>query len=137
MIAHIYTGLASYWSDYMLEIKLTILAGLGAGAWLADASTALDIKGWDEMGLKAILLFAVYYIGRLFLLAQKEHKEEMAATWKAHKEEAEVREARMCGALQKTAESMERIADSNEEQLGHFRNFVKGAIDDKMRGPHS
>lgn len=120
-------------SDYLTEIKLTIAASLGFIAWLADINPALDLKGWDEVGLKAVLLFAVFYIGKLFLQAQRDHKTEMAETWNSHKKESGDREDRMCIALEKHADSLERIADLNEEQLQHFRSFVRGAIEDKMK----
>lgn len=115
------------------EIKLTVAAALGLSAWLADASAELNVKSWEELGLKTILLFAVYYIGRLFLNAQKEHKAEMVETWKTHKEETAKREEKMCAALEKHSVSLELIADLNKEQLLHFRAFVKGAVDDKMK----
>lgn len=126
----------SHLASHATEIKLTLAAALGLGAWLAEASPELNVKSWEEIGLKGILLFAVYYIGRLFLTAQKEHKAEMSETWKAHKEETAKREEKMCAALEKHSVSLERIADLNEEQLLHFRAFVKGAVDDKMK-PHS
>lgn len=122
-------------SDYCTEIKLTLAAIIGMSAWLADASAAMDLKGWDEIGLKGILLFAVYYIGRLFLQAQKEHKAEMIATWETHKADSARREDRMVTALDQTGTRLERIAELGEEQLTHFRSFVKAAIDDKLK-PH-
>jgi hypothetical protein len=125
----------NFTEHFLTEIKLTILAFIGMGAWLADASQSLDLKGWDEMGLKGILLASVFFIGKLFLQSQRDHKEEMAETWKTHKAESVEREERMCDALDKHAVSLERIADLNEEQLQHFRSFVKGAVDEKMR-PH-
>lgn len=120
-------------SDYLIEIKLTVAGAFGVLAWLADIYPSLDLKGWDEVGLKAVLLFAVFYIGKLFLQAQRDHKSEMAETWKSHKRESGEREDRMCAALEKHADSLERIADLNEEQLQHFRSFVRGAIEDKMK----
>ena len=123
----------SHIAAHLTEIKLTAAALLGVGAWLADASADFDVKGWEEMSLKVILLFAVFYIGRLFLQSQKEHKAEMAQTWAAHKEETSKREEKMCAALDKHSVSLERIADLNEEQLLHFRSFVKGAVDEKMK----
>lgn len=123
----------SHLASHLTELKITLAAVLGFGAWLADTSADLNVKGWEEIGLKGILLFAVYYIGRLFLNAQKEHKAEMTETWKTHKEETAKREDKMCEALAKHSVSLERIADLNEEQLLHFRSFVKGAVDDKMK----
>jgi hypothetical protein len=123
----------SHLATHATEIKLTLAASLGLSAWLADASGELNVKGWEEIGLKGILLFAVYYIGRLFLAAQKEHKAEMAETWKAHKEETGKREEKMCAALEKHSVSLERIADLNEEQLLHFRGFVKASVDAQMK----
>jgi hypothetical protein len=125
MIAHI--------TAHITEIKMTLAALLGATAWLADASDDLSIAGWEEASLKGILLFAVFYIGRLFLQAQKDHKAEMTLVWQSHKEESTKREERMCAALDKHSVSLERIADLNEEQLLHFRSFVKGAVDAQMR----
>jgi len=115
------------------EIKLTVTAMVGFAAWLADTSADLNVKGWEEIGLKGILLFGVYYIGRLFLQAQREHKAEITETWKIHKEETAKREEKMVAALEKHSVSLERIADLNEEQLEHFRAFVKSAVDEKMK----
>ncbi len=125
----------NFTEHFLTEIKLTLLALIGLGAWVADASQSLNLQGWDEVGLKGILLAAVFFIGKLFLQSQRDHKAEMTETWKLHKEESTAREERMCTALDKHAVSLERIAELNEEQLQHFRGFVKNAIEDKMR-PH-
>lgn len=118
---------------YILEIKLTIVGLIGLGAFIADTSDALGARSLEDMSLKVICLLAVIFIGRLFLQSQKEHKAEMTETWRIHKEEADKREDKMVAALEKHSVSLERIADLNEEQLLHFRSFVKGAVDDKMK----
>jgi hypothetical protein len=41
----------------------------------------------------------------------------------------------MVTALDQTGARLERIAELGEEQLTHFRSFVKAAIDDKLK-PH-
>lgn len=126
MLAHLAT--------HATEIKLTLAAVLGFSAWLADA-TGPDITGWEEIGLKGILLFAVYYIGRLFLSAQKEHKHEMKETWDLHKTESLKREERMAEAMTKQTVSLEKLCEISQEQVEHFRAFVKSAVDEKMK-PH-
>lgn len=123
----------SHLVNHVTEVKLTLAAALGLTAWIADASGELNVKGWEEIGLKGILLFAVYYIGRLFLQAQRDHKKELEETWRLHKAESSVREERMCITLEKQCASLDRIAELNEEQCGHFRAFVKTAVDEKMK----
>jgi hypothetical protein len=122
-------------ATHATEIKLTAAAVLGFSAWLADASGDQEIKGWEEIGLKGILLFAVYYIGRLFLSAQREHKAEMKETWDLHKTESLKREERMAEAMTKQTVSLEKLCEISQEQVEHFRAFVKSAVDEKMR-PH-
>lgn len=125
----------SHIAAHATEIKLTLAAALGFSAWLADASGELNVKGWEEIGLKGILLFAVYYIGRLFLSTQKEHKAEMKETWDLHKTESLKREERMAEAMSKQTVSLEKLCEISQEQVEHFRAFVKSAVDEKMK-PH-
>jgi len=122
-------------ATHATEIKLTLAAVLGLSAWLADASGELNVKGWEEIGLKGMLLFAVYYIGRLFLSAQREHKAEMKEIWDLHKAESLKREERMAEAMTKQTVSLEKLCEISQEQVEHFRAFVKNAIDEKMK-PH-
>ena len=122
-------------ATHATEIKLTLAAVLGLSAWLADASGELNDKGWEEIGLKGMLLFAVYYIGRLFLSAQREHKAEMKEIWDLHKAESLKREERMAEAMTKQTVSLEKLCEISQEQVEHFRAFVKSAVDEKMK-PH-
>ena len=129
---------------HITEIKLTLAGMVGAAAFIADSSEQLDMKGWEEASLKVLLILSVIFIGKLFLDAQKTHKAEIAETWKVHKDEmakaveankaeAAKREDKMCEFMERQSGCLERIAELTEEQVDHFRAFVKSAVDEKMK----
>jgi hypothetical protein len=116
---------------FIFQTKLLGATVIGGGAFLADLMS--DTKGWDEMTLKVVLGVALIYISRLFLQSQKDHKQEMQVMQNNHKLESRQREDSMRESVDRQASCLERLVDLTQEQVDHFRTFVKTAVDDKMK----
>ncbi len=123
-------------SAHLTEIKLTLAALVGFAAYLADASADLDVKGWEELGLKGILLFAVYYIGKLFLDSQKAHKAEQQDTWAAHKADAAAREAKLLAALDASTQTGRELLALTKEQTDYFKAVTRNIVDERLKSQH-
>lgn len=121
-------------ADYATEIKLTIAAAVGFAAWLADASEQLNIKGWEEAGLKGLLILAVIFIGRLFLEAQKTHKAEIQATWDVHKKDVEVREAKLHQCIADNTKCLTELTALTREQTDYFKSVTRNLVNEKLNG---
>jgi signal transduction protein with GAF and PtsI domain len=121
-------------TQHLTEVKLTLAALVGFSAWLADASTELNLQGVDEMGVKAMLAAALVYVGKLFLDAQKAHKAEMKETWDAHKKDAEAREAKYCAALESNSEQLGKLVNLTSEQTEYFKTVTRNIVDEKLKG---
>jgi hypothetical protein len=124
----------SHLAAHLTEIKLTLAAMVGITAWLADTSQELDIKGWEELGLKAILLFAVIFIGRLFLDAKREHKAEIQATWDAHKKDVEIREAKLQQCIGDNTKCLTELTALTKEQTEYFKAVTRNVVNEKLNG---
>jgi len=120
--------------DHLTELKLTIAAVVGFGAWLADSSEQLNVKGWEELGLKGLLLFAVFYIGRLFLDCQKTHKAEIQATWEAHKKDVETREAKLLQCMGDNTRCLNELSALTKEQTDYFKTVTRNLVNEKLTG---
>jgi hypothetical protein len=123
----------SHLSAHLLEIKLTLAAIVGLAAGIADATKTLDANGWEELGLKGLLLFAVYYIGRLFLDANKAHKAEMQSTWEAHKAEAATRESKLVNAIEANSKGLSELTALTKEQTDYFKTVTRNIVDEKLK----
>ena len=119
-------------SEHVVEIKLTLAALLGIAAGIADASSALDAKGWEEIGIKGLLLFAVYYIGKLFLDANKAHKAEMQQARDAHQADAEKREDKLVAALDANSKSLTELTELTKEQTDYFKTVTRNIVAEKL-----
>lgn len=124
----------SHLVNHVTEIKLTLAAIVGFAAWLADASEQLNIKGWEEFGLKGILLACVVTIGKLFLEAQKTHKAEIQATWEAHKKDVEVREAKLHQCIGDNTQCLRELTTLTKEQTEYFKAVTRNVVNEKLNG---
>lgn len=131
--------------DHVTEIKLTIAALVVFAAWLADASEQINVKGWEEAGLKGLLILAVIFIGKLFLEAQKNHKAEIEKVWESHKAEitatkeahkqaAELREARLVTCLGENTKCLTELTALTKDQTDYFKAVTRNVINEKLNG---
>lgn len=135
----------SHLANHVTEIKLTIAALVGYAAWLADASEQLNVQGWEEAGLKGLLILAVIFIGKLFLEAQRthkaeiekvweNHKAEIAATKEAHKQAAELRESRLVTCLSENTKCLTELTALTKDQTDYFKAVTRNVVNEKLNG---
>ena len=126
---------------HLTEIKLTLAALVGFGAWLADTNPS--VTGWEEASLKVLLILAVICIGKLFLEAQKTHRAEMekvweshkaeiAATKEAHKQASEIRESRLVTCLDDNTECLRELTSLTKEQTDYFKAVTRTVVSEKL-----
>lgn len=131
--------------SHLTELKLTLAALVGIGAWLADTSQELNLKGWEEMGVRGILFAAVVFIGRLFLESQKAHKAETEKIWETHKaeiiatkkehaESAASREQRLVQCLENNAKCLSELTTLTREQTDYFKAVTRNVVSEKLNG---
>lgn len=116
---------------HALDLKLAVAGVLAVGAIVTEGVT--EVRGWEDVSLKALLIAALVFVVRLLLKQQTEHKSEIRETWRLHKEEAEQREAKVVACMTAQSCKLEKLCELTEEQTEHYRSFVKAAVDAKLK----
>lgn len=121
------------------DFKLAIAGGTGLLAILAQSMD--DLKPWEEVSLKAVLMGALIFGGKLFLQQQREHKKEIAETWAQHKkeiaqhkEESVVREQKVVGALEANTRELSGLRAVTEEQTTYFKTVTRNLVEERLKG---
>lgn len=123
-------NLLSQLSGYAIELKIGVVATLGAGALLADMSA--EAKGWEDVGFKAALGLALIFVVRLLLKQQQDHKAEMRDTWTAHITETNHREDRLHQAMEARTTALDKLVTLTEEQTDYFRTVTRGIVNQHL-----
>jgi len=121
--------------SHVLELKLTCAAAVGIAAGALDAGRDIPARGWEDMGLKGLLIFAVIFVGKLFLDAQRTHKTEMQTTWDAHKKDAQEREEMLLAALKANSKGLEELTALTKEQTDYFKTVTRVVVSEKLGRP--
>jgi hypothetical protein len=124
----------SHLSSYVTELKLTLAAIIGIAAGAADAIDGVSFRGWEDVGLKGLLLFAVIFIGRLFLEANRTHKTEIAAIWAEHKSDTLKREDKVVAAIEANTKSLAQLTDLTKEQTDYFKTVTRNVVAAHLEG---
>ncbi len=118
-------------SALVFEIKMSIASIVAGGAFLADIAT--EMKGVEELGLKAILCAALIWIVRLHLTQQKEHKQELRDIWALHKKEAEDRELRANETREANTRALNELTSLTKEQTDYFKTVTRNIVEDRIK----
>lgn len=125
--------------QHAFDLKFVLASSVGLIAAVTDV--AADVHGWEDVSLKAILIAAVIFIGRLFLQQQqqqreqaREHKEELEKTWEAHKQDAEKREVKYCTALDANSKCLTELVVLTREQTDYFKAVTRDVVNEKLKG---
>lgn len=125
--------------QHAFDLKLGLASSVGLIAAVTDV--AADPHGWEDLSLKAILIAAVIFIGRLFLQQQQqqrdqqhEHKAEIEKTWDAHKQDAEKREVKYCTALDANSKCLTELVTLTREQTDYFKAVTRDVVNEKLKG---
>jgi hypothetical protein len=117
------------------EIKLIAASVIGGAALLADLAN--EYRGWEDVGLKGILIAAVVFIGRLYLKQQEEHRQERKADWEAHKKDREAAELAYRQAMETNSELLKEIKAATEEQTTYFKTVTRNLVEQHLKAPES
>jgi len=125
--------------QHAFDLRLGLASSVGLIAAVTDV--AADPRGWEDLSLKAILIAAVIFIGRLFLQQQqqqreqaREHKAELEKTWDAHKQDAEKREVKYCTALDANSKCLTELVILTREQTDYFKAVTRDVVNEKLKG---
>jgi hypothetical protein len=113
------------------HLKLALAAFVGLVAAVTDA--AGDMHGWEDVSLKALLIAALVFIGRLLLQQQREHKIEMREAWEAHKKDSADREERNHHAIANNTQCLAELASLTREQTDYFKAVTRNVVDEKFK----
>lgn len=124
------------WVEHSHIIGKLVLGSITAlVAFIADST--IEIKAWEDVSLKALLIVALIFIGKQFLAQQREHKADILALQTAHK--AEMREAlgdqkkELLIAMQANTKGMEKLSDLTEEQTTFYKGFTRQILEDRIK----
>ena len=113
---------------FSFEIKLAIAGLTGGVALIADIAS--ETKGLEDLGLKAILIAALIYIGRLYLTQQREHKQEMRDLISVHQSDSDEREHKVTTVMQAMISGLGELTALTREQTEYFRAFTKRIVEE-------
>lgn len=118
--------------QHAFDLKFVLASSVGLIAAVTDV--VADVHGWEDVSLKAILIAAVIFIGRLFLQQQREHKAELEKTWDAHKQDTEKREAKYCTALDANTKCLTDLVGLTRDQTDYFKAVTRDVVNEKLKG---
>ncbi len=93
---------------------------VAAGAAITDAAT--DLQGWEDKGIKGLLVAAVLYLVR-----------ELAKQRTEDKAKAELREEKMAAALNKNSDALAAVVAATKEQTEYYQDVARQIIEAKMQ----
>jgi hypothetical protein len=115
------------------ELKLALASVVGGIALLADMAN--EFRGWEDVGLKGILIAAVIFIGRLYLKQQADHKQERKEDWDAHKKDREAAENAYRQVMEANSSLLKEIKAATEEQTVYFKTVTRNLVEQHLKGP--
>jgi len=115
-IPQLFSDLPDYW-------KLSIAALTGLGAFFADASP--EIRGWEELGMKGLLIAALVFVVKLLLRQQAEHKEETGK-----------REERLLAHIEKSTIIQSELLEATKRQTGYFETVTRNIVNERLGERH-
>jgi hypothetical protein len=113
------------------DLKIAMASSIGFFALVAEAAT--ELHGWEDVGLKGLLIGAVVYLIRAQAQDRKDHRVELAAAWAEHKKESEGREARATAAITANTNALSELTKLAEEQIDYFKGITKAVVDEKFK----
>ncbi len=123
--------LLEYASMLPSEAKLAWGTALAAFSLLADLVT--ETKGWEDLGIKTLLLAALVFVGRLLMKEQTEHRAEIKELQAAHKAEFIARDSTMVAALIRQAEAIEEQTGILREQTDYYKTVTRNIVEDRLK----
>lgn len=118
-------------SEHLLEIKIALAASLGFFALIAEAAT--ELKGWEDLSLKALLIGAVIYLIRTQAQDRKEHKAELHEAWTQQKKESDEREAKSTEVMIANTKALAELTKITEEQTTYFKTVTRTIVDERLK----
>lgn len=127
-------------SAFALEIKIACLAVVAIAGEVAG-----QVKVWEDVGLKALLLVALYLVVREYLSQQTTHKAEIKSTWDMHraeikelldqhKKDVELREMAMEESIRSNTEALSILTGLTKEQTDYYKAVTRNIVEEKMKG---
>lgn len=115
----------------ILEFKIVMVALISSFALIAESVT--ELKGWEDISLKVLLIGAVIYLVRSQSQDREEHKAELAAAWDAHKKESGEREAKTTDVMVANTKALSELTKITEEQTAYFRTVTRTIVDERLK----
>lgn len=104
---------------------------VAASSLLAQIST--DLRGIEDLGVKAIFGGALIWCVRLLLAQQAEHKKEVRDIWQAHKAEYSVTLANATLTTEANTKALNDLTAITKEQTDYFKTVTRSIVDEKIR----
>lgn len=106
-------------------------ATIGFFAVIAEA--AAELKGWEDLSLKVLLIGAVIYLIRTQSQERKEHKAELHEAWDLHKKESDEREAKTTDVMTANTRALSELTKITEEQTTYFKTVTRTIVDERLK----
>lgn len=118
-------------SHHLFELKIMFAATIGFFAVIAEA--AAELKGWEDLSLKVLLIGAVIYLIRTQSQERKEHKAELHEAWDLHKKESDEREAKTTDVMAANTKALSELTKITEEQTTYFKTVTRTIVDERLK----
>lgn len=116
--------------SYSSELKIISAAFVAVSSLFAQIST--DLRGIEDLGVKAIFGGALIWCVRLLLAQQAEHKKEVRDIWIEHKRESDERESRSAERTDANTKALNELTLITKEQTDYFKTVTRTIVEDRI-----
>ncbi len=113
------------------QVKIAVATTIAGTTFLADLVS--ETKGWEDLGVKTLLLSALIFVVRLLLKQQVEYKTEIKELLATHKAEYMARDTTMASALNRQAEAIEAQTVILREQTDYYKTVTRNIVEDRLK----
>src|SRR4051812_28243694 len=106
--------------DFPLHFKLTLAMAFSGLVILADAAT--ELKGWEDVGLKGLLLFAVGYLIRKLEAGQTKHEQDLKD-----------RDAKTLDVILHHTDALRELTVLTKEQTDYFKAVTRDVVNERLK----